>query len=113
MDQFGEEEYVDSPRNSAFVQEMQPPPAHKEFYAPREMPYIVEEEFDDSEQHQDASTSAATAAQNLLNERLEDLTDKLSFIKQNIMNINKSALEQDRATLHTIKNSPKESNSDR
>lgn len=56
----------------------------------------------------------AAAAQNLLSERLENLTDKLAYIKKNIMDINRtpSDNEMDKATLHTLKTLPNENQSD-
>ncbi|KAI9499073.1 hypothetical protein BDB00DRAFT_783662 [Zychaea mexicana] len=138
MDPYGEEGYIDSTYDRPISQEMQPPPAHKEFYAPKTMPYyFVNDENDEyhdeyhdkprvvqqqQEYHQkqkqpeeqrqcEASSSSAThiatvaeQAQDLLSERLDDLTDKLLYIRQNMMDINKKQeQEPDNTTLHTLK----------
>lgn len=135
MDQYGEEAYLDG-HGGPIVQEMQTPPQHKEYYAARSMPsaYLVHTEDDDDDndyiidqQHQqqpknnEASSSndqvvVVKAAQNLLSDRLEDLTDKLVYIKNNIMDINNLTPEEmkrledddddddqvDRTTLRTL-----------
>lgn len=49
------------------------------------------------------SSTQAAAAQTLLNEHLEDLTDKLIFIKQNIMNLNAPRDDDEQADKTTLK----------
>lgn len=107
MDQYGEEAYLDG-HGGPIVQEMQTPPQHKEYYAARSMPsaYLVQDDFNDDQQQQqqknnEASSSSSNdqgvvvkAAQNLLSDRLEDLTDKLVYIKNNIMDINNLSPEE-------------------
>lgn len=129
MDQYGEEAYLDG-HGGPIVQEMQTPPQHKEYYAARSMPtaYLVHTEEDDNDyidddqrpKNNEASASSSSndqvvvvkAAQNLLSDRLEDLTDKLVYIKNNIMDINNLTPEEmrrledddevDKTTLRTL-----------
>ncbi|KAI7880633.1 hypothetical protein K492DRAFT_177707 [Lichtheimia hyalospora FSU 10163] len=132
MDQYGEEAYLDG-HGGPIVQEMQTPPQHKEYYAARSMPsaYLLHNEQDDNDDDQpppknnEASSSTSNdqvvvvkAAQNLLSDRLEDLTDKLVYIKNNIMDINHLTPEEvnrseqedddqaDKTTLRTLNKSP-------
>lgn len=107
MDQYGEEAYLDG-HGGPIVQEMQTPPQHKEYYAARSMPsaYLVQDDFTDDQQQQknnEASSSSSSsndqgvvvkAAQNLLSDRLENLTDKLVYIKNNFMDINNLSPEE-------------------
>lgn len=64
----------------------------KEFYAPRTMP-----DLSNSSNLQPENSTAQT----ILNDQLNDLTDKLSFIKQN-MGQKEEEEEADRTTLHTL-----------
>ncbi|KAI8144376.1 hypothetical protein BJV82DRAFT_66710 [Fennellomyces sp. T-0311] len=107
MDPYGEEGYIEN-YDRPLSQEMQPPP-QKEFYAARAMPYYFVDEDQEYLEQQDeqpeaSSSSAAVVAeqaQGLLSERLDDLTDKLVYIRQNIMDINRQD-EPDTTTLKTI-----------
>lgn len=122
MDQYGEELYYQN-AEGPIEQEMHSPP--REFYAARTMPNVNFENDDDYEERvveQTPSSSSAPstgplvtieAAQTLLNDRLGDLTEKLAFIKSNIIQIQPEKTkdsnnqeqedsEFDRTTLHTL-----------
>ncbi|KAG2200341.1 hypothetical protein INT47_002255 [Mucor saturninus] len=109
MDQYGEELYYDHVQGPV-VQEMQAPP--REFYSARSMPMINFEQNGDDEYEERIiqSSSAHTikpqesldAAKSLLNNRVGDLTEKLSFIKNSM--IHPSEDDDDTNTMHTIKN---------
>lgn len=122
MDQYGEELYYQHVQGPT-VQEMQPPPPPTQFYAARSMPVMnfddkgEEQNYDDYEERVVTVPGPSTvkpqasieAAQALLSERLDDLTEKLAFIKNNIIHIQPPATQEDeiddsdRNTLHTIK----------
>lgn len=119
MDQYGEELYYQHVQGPT-VQEMQTPPP-TQFYAARAMPVInfdegeEEHNYDEYEERVVAIPGPSTkpqasieAAQALLSERLDDLTEKLAFIKNNIIHIQppkatEEETDSDRNTLHTIK----------
>ncbi|KAL9545782.1 hypothetical protein MBANPS3_006983 [Mucor bainieri] len=142
MDQYGEElyqGYVQGP----IEQEMQAPPPPREFYAARAIPNIDFDSYEDYEeravpvQHLQPSSSSSSssaqqqnplvsveAAQALLSDKLDDLTEKLAFIKNNIIHIRPQSSQQeadntqdtdeeyDRTTLHTLHHEePRESHS--
>jgi hypothetical protein len=101
MDQYGEELYYQTV-HGPIEQEMQAPPSQppREFYAARTMPNLnlntMENDEDYAERLDSSSSSnhistrplvAAEAAQTLLTDRLDDLTEKLAFIKNNIIQI--------------------------
>lgn len=105
MDQYGEELYYQHVQGP-IIQEMQAPPLHqqgpREFYAERKMPNLdlihdddYEERVVSQQQEEPSSSTYSTqkpqasieAAQALLSERLDDLTEKLAFIKNNIIHI--------------------------
>ena len=115
MDTYGQEIYHDHGQGPK-IQEMQTPPSH-EFYAARAMPTMHFEQQDEYEErviHVPAGPSYTTkpqvsieAAQALLSERLDDLTEKLAYIKNNIIHIPISTTktsddECDTNTLHTL-----------
>jgi hypothetical protein len=123
MDQYGEELYYQHVQGP-IIQEMQaPPPSQpREFYAAKTMPNIhfeeeEQENYGDYEERIAPVTvkpqASIEAAQALLSERLDDLTEKLAFIKNNIIHIRPPASstakndddddEFDRNTLKTIK----------
>lgn len=110
MDQYGEELYYQHMQGPV-IQEMQAPP--REFYAAKTMPLIhfEQENDEDYEERIIATTSTShlikpqasvEAAQTILSGRLDDLTEKLSFIKNNIININSTPDDSDTTTLHTL-----------
>ncbi|CEP12845.1 hypothetical protein [Parasitella parasitica] len=129
MDQYGEElcqGHVQGP----IEQEMQTPPPPQEFYAARSIPNVefvddqhenhedYEERADlaqtepSSHQHQSKPFVSIEAAQALLSNKLDDLTEKLVSIKNNIMHLrpqspqeenrHQNKQEFDRTTLHTL-----------
>jgi hypothetical protein len=125
MDQYGEELYYDQQQQhlqGLVEQEMQAP--RKEFYAARTIPShlmmqpsLYEQEEASSSRGTTKPQYATEAAQAILSERLDDLTEKLSFIKNNIINIKpEEQLEQqveeeresDANTLHTIQHREEE-----
>lgn len=74
-----------------------------EFYEEEEEEYIIEEEPSSSQQ----PLVSVEAAQTLLSNKLDDLTEKLTFIKNNIIQIRPTTEEDDdenydKTTLHTI-----------
>lgn len=132
MDQYGEELYQ-THIQGPIEQEMQAPP--REFYAARTIPNINfdshQENYEDYEERvvtiQDLPSSSSShqqqqakplvsveAAQELLSDRLDDLTEKLAFIKNNITQIRPQSQQEnnqrdlqnedefDRTTLHTL-----------
>lgn len=122
-----------------------------EFYAPRTIPFIIKNNDDDEGDNDDDQytttkgssiqaslpkdngddhdqmtqeptvATAALAAQAILSETLEDLTEKLAFIRTNMMDIGSSTQQQpqdedeedDTATLHTMKTIVKKRSADR
>lgn len=117
MDQYGEELYYENVQGPV-IQEMQAPPP-REFYAARSMPVMnFQENYDDYEERIVESSSSYTikpqasveAAQTLLSNHLDNLTEKLVFIKNNMIHIQPSDDddENDTNTLHTIKNKNQE-----
>lgn len=129
MDQYGEELYQGHVQGP-IEQEMQAPPPPREFYAARTIPNINFDNYEDYEERvvpvqqllQPSASSSSTqqkplvsveAAQALLSDKLDDLTEKLAFIKNNIMHIRPQSSQQendaqdvneecDRTTLHTL-----------
>lgn len=127
-DQYGEELYYEHVQGP-IVQEMQaPPPSQpREFYAARTMPtmhFNPEEEEENYGEYEERVVTvpgpshittkpqaSIEAAQALLSERLDDLTEKLAFIKNNIIHIQPPSTKKeqtsddecDRNTLHTIR----------
>lgn len=133
MDQYGEELYQ-THIQGPIEQEMQAPP--REFYAARTIPNINfdshQENYEDyeervvtanvlpssspssSQQQKTKSLVSVEAAQALLSDRLDDLTEKLAFIKNNITQIRPQPQQEnnqrgaqnedefDRTTLHTL-----------
>ncbi|KAI8333787.1 hypothetical protein EDC96DRAFT_579351 [Choanephora cucurbitarum] len=95
-DQFGEEEYVQY-AHGPIVQEMH---TQREFYAARTMPEI---HFDDQESLS-SRPLINEAAQNSLGHQLKDASDKLNFVKNNMIDTSSqnSHDETDRHTLHTL-----------
>lgn len=105
MDQYGEELYYDRVQGPV-IQEMQAPP--REFYAARSMPMMNFQENDDDYEERIVESShtikpqaSVDAAQSLLSNRVGDLTEKLSFIKNSM--IHPSDDDEDTNTMHTIK----------
>jgi hypothetical protein len=91
------------------IQEMQAPP--REFYAAKTMPQInfgqendedYEERIVASSSHMTKPQASVDAAQALLSDRLDDLTEKLSFIKNNIIHTKPTQEDDDTTTLHTL-----------
>ncbi|KAI8647825.1 hypothetical protein BD408DRAFT_407859 [Parasitella parasitica] len=141
MDQYGEELYQGHVQGP-IEQEMQaPPPPPREFYAARTVPNIhFNEQHENYQDHEEriasiqfASSSkqqqqqqqqskplvsVEEAAQTLLSDKLDDLTEKLVFIKNNIMHIrpqspqeegrHRKEQEFDRTTLHTLRHEESE-----
>lgn len=127
MDQYGEELYQGHVQGP-IEQEMQAPPSQpRVFYAAKTMPNISFDDYQDyeervapahdmdpsssSSQQQSSPLVSAEAAQVLLSGKLDDLTEKLAFIKNNIIQIgpqpqqqerNQDEDEFDRTTLHTL-----------
>ncbi|CAO0803504.1 unnamed protein product [Mucor circinelloides] len=129
MDQYGEELYQGHVQGP-IEQEMQAPPPPREFYAARTIPNINFDNYEDYEERvvpvqqllQPSASSSSTqqkplvsveAAQALLSDKLDDLTEKLAFIKNNIIHIRPQSSQQendtqdvneecDRTTLHTL-----------
>lgn len=132
MDQYGEELYqghVQGPIEQE-MQAPQPPQPPREFYAARTIPNINFDSYEEYaervvpvQQHLHPSSSSLTqqkplvsveAAQALLSDKLDDLTEKLAFIKNNIIHIRPQSSqpeanstqdadeECDRTTLHTL-----------
>lgn len=110
MDQYGEELYYQNIQGPT-IQEMQAPP--REFYAAKTMPQINFEEENDqdyeeriiasSSSHMIKPQASVDAAQALLSDRLDDLTEKLSFIKNNIIHMKPTQEDDDdTTTLHTL-----------
>ncbi|GAA5794801.1 hypothetical protein EDC94DRAFT_79906 [Helicostylum pulchrum] len=109
MDQYGEELYYQNIQGPT-IQEMQAPP--REFYAAKTMPQInFEQENDEDYEERIVAASSSDmikpqasvdAAQALLSDRLDDLTEKLSFIKKNIIHMKPTQEDDDTTTLHTL-----------
>ncbi|KAI8078702.1 uncharacterized protein BX664DRAFT_37429 [Halteromyces radiatus] len=109
--------------------DQQQPQNNQEFYAPRTIPFLINDDNDDEttttnempkEQPPPSSpTTAALAAQAILSETLEDLTEKLVYIRNNMMDIGASSTpenhdnQDDTATLHTLKTITKKDSSER
>lgn len=115
MDQYGEELYYENVQGPV-IQELQAPPP-REFYAARSMPVMNFEENDDDYEERIVESSSShiikpqasvEAAQTLLSNRLDDLTEKLTFIKNNIIHIQPSEDDDDTNTMHSIKNNYQE-----
>ncbi|KAI8075562.1 hypothetical protein BDF21DRAFT_423173 [Thamnidium elegans] len=118
MDQYGEELYYQNIQGP-IIQEMQAPP--REFYAAKTMPHIDFEQENDqdyeerivgpSSSHMIKPQASVDAAQALLSDRLDDLTEKLSFIKNNIIHMKPTQEDDDdTTTLHTLNNQDNQDN---
>ncbi|CAO3593628.1 unnamed protein product [Absidia cylindrospora] len=132
--------YLGDDQIAKMVNHYDQPEGQQQLCAPRAIPFMINDEIhhnnepssssippsstiptdDDETEHHTAppvtaSSSAALAAQAMLSEKLEDLTEKLAFIRNNMMDIGTSKAvindtddqngkdEDDTATLHTLK----------